>query len=103
MLSDRQAGTQVAEAISHLRSAAEKADGLVAGLDSLVAGVRSDLNNGQGTARLLLKDTSAAARMQHSLQNVEQGTRAFNEDMEALKHNFLFRGYFRKQERKKNR
>ncbi|HCW07282.1 MAG TPA: MCE family protein, partial [Cytophagales bacterium] len=29
----------------------------------------------------------------------EQGTQRFNENMEALKHNFLFRGYFKKQEK----
>jgi phospholipid/cholesterol/gamma-HCH transport system substrate-binding protein len=36
------------------------------------------------------------------MSNIEAGTAAFNQDMEALKHNFLIRGYFRKQE-KKNR
>jgi phospholipid/cholesterol/gamma-HCH transport system substrate-binding protein len=31
------------------------------------------------------------------LKNVEEGTEKFNEDMEALQHNFLLRRYFRKQ------
>ena len=33
--------------------------------------------------------------------NINQGTEKFNQNMEALKHNFLTRGYFRKLERKK--
>jgi len=36
---------------------------------------------------------------------VQRGTEAFSQDMEALKHNFLLRGYFRKldkQQRKNN-
>lgn len=103
LLSDRQAAAQVTDAISHLRNAAEKADKLVTNIDSLVGGMQSDLNNGRGTAYLLLKDSLTVARLQRSLDNVEHGTKAFHEDMEALKHNFLLRGYFRKQERKKNR
>jgi phospholipid/cholesterol/gamma-HCH transport system substrate-binding protein len=38
-----------------------------------------------------------------TLKNVEQGTARFNENMEAMKHNFLFRGYFRKQEKEKKK
>jgi phospholipid/cholesterol/gamma-HCH transport system substrate-binding protein len=30
---------------------------------------------------------------------IKEASRKLNENMEALKHNFLFRGYFRKQER----
>jgi phospholipid/cholesterol/gamma-HCH transport system substrate-binding protein len=35
-----------------------------------------------------------------SLNNVEKGTAAFEESMQALKNNFLFRGYFRKLEKR---
>jgi phospholipid/cholesterol/gamma-HCH transport system substrate-binding protein len=30
------------------------------------------------------------------MDNVQKGTESFSQDMEALKHNFLLRGYFRK-------
>ena len=33
--------------------------------------------------------------------NVKEATEKLNENLEALKHNFLFRGYFRKQEKQK--
>ena len=33
----------------------------------------------------------------------EEGTQKFNENMEALKHNFLTRGYFRKLEREEKK
>lgn len=103
LLTDPQAATKVAEAINRLNSAAGKADGLIGGLDSLVTGIRSDVDRGSGPAYLLLKDSTTTIRLQNSLENIEQGTKAFNEDMEALKHNFLLRGYFRKQEQKKRR
>lgn len=33
---------------------------------------------------------------------MEEGPAGFNKNMEALKHNFLLRGYFRRQARKKS-
>jgi phospholipid/cholesterol/gamma-HCH transport system substrate-binding protein len=35
------------------------------------------------------------------MHNLELGTAKFNENMEALKHNFFFRRYFKKQARQK--
>ena len=40
-------------------------------------------------------------KLNSSLDNIQKGTDGFNQSMEALKHNFLLRGYFRKQEKKK--
>jgi phospholipid/cholesterol/gamma-HCH transport system substrate-binding protein len=54
---------------------------------------------GRGTAGALVADTTMERKLKLSIFNVEQGTQRFNENMEALKHNFLFRGYFKKQER----
>ena len=42
-------------------------------------------------------------KLNTSLVNIQQGTDGFNQNMEALKHNFLLRGYFRKQERQKDK
>jgi phospholipid/cholesterol/gamma-HCH transport system substrate-binding protein len=59
-----------------------------------------DIGEGKGTVGILLSDTAWAAKLHQSIVNVEQGTARFNENMEALKHNWLFRSYFRKQEKK---
>ncbi|HLZ89243.1 MAG TPA: MlaD family protein [Puia sp.] len=54
------------------------------------------------SAKNLVEDSALQARLQASMENIRKGTEAFSQDMEALKHNFLLRGYFRRQE-KKNR
>ncbi|MBK8193766.1 MAG: hypothetical protein IPK76_11400 [Lewinellaceae bacterium] len=51
----------------------------------------------------MMKDSLAAARLQNTLGNLEEGTARFNENMEALKHNFLFRRYFKKLEKEKKK
>jgi phospholipid/cholesterol/gamma-HCH transport system substrate-binding protein len=51
------------------------------------------------SAKGLVQDSLLQSRLQASMENIRLGTAAFNQDMEALKHNFLLRGYFRKQEK----
>lgn len=60
------------------------------------------LQKGEGPAGTLLKDEEAAEDLRRILDNLNQGTANFNENMEALKHNFLFRGYFRRQAKKQS-
>ena len=58
---------------------------------------------GDGALSQLLYDPEMARTLKETLDNIEAGTAKFDEDMEALKHNFLFRRYFRKQEKMKRR
>jgi len=51
----------------------------------------------------LLKDSGMVIRLNKSLDNIQKGTDGFNQSMEALKHNILLRGYFKKQERKEKK
>ena len=74
---------------------------LVGDVNGVVRGVQTDLQEGPGPVRLLMQDSLAAARLQNTLGNLEEGTARFSENMEALKHNFLFRRYFKKLEKKK--
>jgi len=60
-------------------------------------GITADLQAGKGPAGTLLNDPAAAEDLQQMLDNLNQGTARFNENMEALKHSFLFRAYFRRQ------
>lgn len=59
------------------------------------------INSGDGLANALLRDTVATQDLMQTLENLNEGTARFSENMEALKHNFLFRRYFRKLEKKK--
>jgi phospholipid/cholesterol/gamma-HCH transport system substrate-binding protein len=53
-----------------------------------------------GLVNTLLRDTSVTRDFQETMDNINAGTERFNESMEALQHNFFFRGYFKKQARK---
>ena len=52
------------------------------------------MKNGKGAVTALLKDTALLNRLNASLDNIQKGTDAFSQDMEALsrrQHTFLRR------------
>jgi phospholipid/cholesterol/gamma-HCH transport system substrate-binding protein len=89
-------------AVIKIKMVGDHADSLSQQLNQMVAGMQADVNNGKGLINALLKDSGMVIKLNESLDNVQKGTDGFNQNMEALKHNFLFRGYFRKMEKQKN-
>ena len=53
----------------------------------------SDSNN---TVGVLLRDPQSAEGIKATIQNLQSGTKKLDENMEALQHNFLLRGFFKK-------
>ncbi len=102
LVADEKVANDMKQAVAHINNAAQESEVMVARIDSIVKQVQQDINNGHGTAHALLKDTMLVSRLNNSMSNIEKGTAAFNKDMEALQHNFLTRGYFKK-EAKKNK
>jgi len=57
------------------------------------------LNSNKSAVGVLLNDEGAAVNIQNTLANLQAGTRKLDENMEALQHNFLLRGFFKKRAR----
>lgn len=89
------------EAIEKIKLVGINADSLASNLHAFTLSVKNDVNDGKGAIHSLLKDSVLVQKLNNSLQNIEKGTEGFNQNMEALKNNFLFRGYFRRLEKQK--
>lgn len=103
ILMDTSIASNLNDAVLKVNKIANETDALVVDLNKLVDGIQKDINNGKGTVGALLKDSTLVIKLNSSLENIQQGTNRFNQSMEALKHNFLLRGYFRKLEKKKEK
>jgi phospholipid/cholesterol/gamma-HCH transport system substrate-binding protein len=103
LLTDTNFAFQLNEAVTKIKSVGDNANALAGELNKVVQEVKQGINNGRGTVHALLKDTVIAGNLNASMENIKMGTAAFNENMEALKHNILFRGYFRKLEKQKKK
>ena len=101
ILRDTSIAVNLKQAIVKIGSVGDEADSLASEISRLVAGVKQDVDHGSGVINTLLKDSMVVKKLHASLDNIQKGTDAFNQDMEALKHNILLRGYFRKLEKQK--
>ena len=63
----------------------------------------NSIESGEGTAGLLLRDSLMRESLLKSMENIEKSTYNFNQNMEALKGNFLFRKYYKKQEKERKK
>ncbi len=99
LLVDTTFSASLNEAVTTIQAAGDNANRLVSELNQTTRDIRNMIDAGQGPVQALLRDTVMTERIHNSLINIEKSTAAFNENMEALRHNFLFRGYFKKQEK----
>ncbi|VXB30873.1 Phospholipid/cholesterol/gamma-HCH transport system substrate-binding protein [Flavobacterium sp. 9AF] len=60
-----------------------------------------NVKNGKGAINYLSNDKEFVENLDQTIKNLNEGTDKFNQNMEALKSNFLFRGYFKKLEKEK--
>jgi phospholipid/cholesterol/gamma-HCH transport system substrate-binding protein len=103
VMTDTSFAVNLNDAILKIKSVGDEADTLAATISRAVKDLEYQLQYGKGTATALLKDSVLAANLDKSIRNIETGTEKFNEVMEALKHNFLLRGYFRRLEKQKQK
>ncbi len=54
------------------------------------------LSQKNNTVGILLNDSATAQSIKSIIKNLESGSSKLDENLEALKHNFLLRGYFKK-------
>ncbi|HEY9009358.1 MAG TPA: MlaD family protein [Ohtaekwangia sp.] len=96
LFTDTTLSNRLAQSLAQIEQASHQTSAMMGDLKLVV----DQMQQGEGTAGLLLKDTLLRQSLFRSAVNIEQGTNRFNQNMEALKTNFLFRKYFRKQEKK---
>jgi phospholipid/cholesterol/gamma-HCH transport system substrate-binding protein len=61
-----------------------------------IKNVKSDIN-------YLSNDPNLVKKIDSTMTNLNKATILLNEDLEAMKHSFLLRGYFKKQEKAKQK
>lgn len=56
--------------------------------------ITNQINSGKGTFGMLVNDTILAKYIRQTIVNLKGSSKGLDENMEAAKHNFLFKGYF---------
>ncbi len=91
-LKDTMVGRKIKVIIANLEKSSEQINKTI-----------TNMKDGKGALNYLSNDPKLVKQIDSTMSNINQASSRLNENLEALKHNFLFRGYFRKQEKAKAR
>lgn len=97
LIYDERMANDIKQSMSNISKVSEE---LTKASESL-ATLTQKLNSDQGAAGKLLNDATFADQMGETMEHIRNSSVQLEEHMEALKSNFLFRRYYRKQERGK--
>jgi phospholipid/cholesterol/gamma-HCH transport system substrate-binding protein len=64
-----------------------------------LAEIMVKINNGNGTLGRLIQDSTIAENLNQTVKNLKKSSKGLNENMNAAKENFLFRGYYKRREK----
>jgi len=82
--------------VSQLQEVAAKSTEIMSSLQGAANTVNEGLKNPNAPAGMLLSDEKTAAGLKSTMQNLQSASVKLNDDLEAVQHNFLLRGFFRK-------
>jgi len=99
LLSDSISANKLRSIITNLDASSAEINFVIANINDVVL----DFKNGEGTLNYILNDTILVKNIDSTMQNLKEGSILLNEDLEALKHNFLLKGYFKKLEKEKRK
>jgi phospholipid/cholesterol/gamma-HCH transport system substrate-binding protein len=89
---------QIYQASTAIKESSDKINYISSNLED----VSSHLDSTGSPVGVLLNDKEAGKNLKLTLENLQGGSKKLNDDLEALQHNFLFRGFFRKKAKEKN-
>lgn len=99
LLSDSISGVKMKNIVANLEKSTDQINSMSDNLGEYI----NEIKEGEGALNFVIKDKEFAREMDSTLRYIKEASYKLNENMEALKHNFLFRGYFRRLEKEKNK
>jgi len=106
LVSDTVIFSRLRSAVSQLQQVASTSKEIVdsfkiagSSLNNSLSTINNGLNNEDAPLGMLLKDEKSAGNIKVILQNLESSSKKLDEDLEAIQHNFLLRGFFKKKEK----
>ncbi len=98
MLTDTVVFAKLQSSVNELQKTAASAAVLSENLNKASA----QLNKNDNAVGLLLNDAKTADQVKTMMKNLESSSKKLDENLEALQHNFLLRGFFKKKEKEQN-
>lgn len=79
-----------------LRSVTDSSQQMINTLNAAGLTFKNGIQNTESPIGYMLNDKQASEKIKTTLGNLQSASKKLDEDLEALQHNFLFRGFFKK-------
>lgn len=96
LVSDTVVFNRLKATATQMQEVSATANSVVNNLNNATNGLNTSLNNRNTPVGMLLHDEDAATDIRVTLRNLQTGSQKLDEDLEALQHNFLLKGFFKK-------
>ncbi len=97
LISDTAYADTFERALANIEKVSTSAGAVSESLEDLTA----KINSRDNALGVLLADSVVAGQLKATIENAADASHKLDQNMEALQHNFLFRGYFRRQEKRR--
>jgi len=97
VLKDTSVANQIKNIVVDLDKSSKEIHKVVTNLNQTILNVKE----GKGAINYLSNNPKLVGKIDTTMSNISESSIKLNENLEALKSNFLLRGYFKKQEKKK--
>ena len=97
VLKDTIVANKIKKIINNLDQSSKDINKVVTNLNSTILNVKE----GKGAINYLSNDPKLVVKIDSTMTNLNEASKKLNENLEALKNNWFFRGYFKKLEKQK--
>lgn len=97
VLNDTLVAGQLKRTVANLDQSSAQLHAVLNNLNEAVSNIRQ----GDGALNYLSNDPTLVKQIDSTMTNLNEASERLNENLEALKHNYFFRGYFKKQQKAK--
>jgi phospholipid/cholesterol/gamma-HCH transport system substrate-binding protein len=101
LITDTVIFSRLRSTVRQIDALSNRANDVVATLSQASQNISQKLNDNSSPAGLLLNDKQTAEEMKATIRNLQAASLKLDENMEALQHNFLLRGFFKNRNKAK--
>ncbi|MFN7674958.1 MlaD family protein [Flavobacterium sp.] len=95
VLKDTVVANKIKKVVINLNQSSEEINKVVTNLNATILNIKE----GKGAINYLANDQKLVKQIDSTMSNINEASKKLNENLEALKHNWFFRGYFKKMEK----
>lgn len=99
VVKDTAVANKIKSIVINLEKSSKKIDVVVDNLNTTI----DNAKNGKGAINYLSNNPKLVQKIDSTMININEASIRLNQNLEALKHNFFFKGYFKKQEKQKQK